>query len=271
MVAAGHTPTAIHTTLGCARSTVYATIRAARIEAQPDRRGKNNGAPVRLCRDEIDSILRHAREDRPYEGPRMLHARMVRSPGASGLPAEGVPSPSSLAHRVRAMGLAQKPIGPGDNRAYPATAPDSPGLVTIDTWGPWHIRGQSLYLVTRQDRSTRFFTAYPTNALIEFPTAADGKPGPVASVWARGLQLAATALGPLPHGLPRPRWWSRAGTGIADAGGPPGAEGRRAGRLPPACAALADRPAGARPLDQGARGLRGPAAGDDGRGAAEPR
>ncbi len=75
------------------------------------------------------------------------------------------PSLREIARTINELGLAHKKIGPRDTRTYPMDKVYAPGTITLDLWGPWHIRAGKMYLITCQDRHTRLSVAVPTNFL----------------------------------------------------------------------------------------------------------
>lgn len=147
--------------LGCSRTTIYKVLRR-KVNNLPlaDARKKLPGrAPI--YDDHIYSIVLKLRAETPTHGPVMLHARLKRTAAAHGLTESEVPSASSIANLIHSKGLAHKPIGPRDNRRYPVHTPAAPGAISIDTWGPWNVRAERLYLATIQDRYTRLVAAVP--------------------------------------------------------------------------------------------------------------
>lgn len=196
----------------CSRSMVY---KVSRLLVDPeatltDRRLSNRGRPAIYAQEITEAVLA-LRAANPTLGPRMLAATMERQAITEAARA-AVPSPTIISRLLREKGLAVKPIGPKDMRAYPDERPTAPGTMTIDGWGPWHIRGTRLYLCTIQDRFTRLSLAVP---------AAGGMlrsnwQGLTAEHWAAAQVAAAAHL--LPPVTPFERLYADNGIGMVPAG-----------------------------------------------------
>jgi transposase InsO family protein len=158
----------------------------------------------------MDAVLA-LREANPTLGPRMLAATLARQ-AATAAEREAVPSPTIISRLLRAKGLAIKPIGPKDFRAYPDERPKEPGTFTIDGWGPWHIRYSRLYLCTIQDRYTRLSLAVPASGGL----LKSNWQGLTAEHWATAQVAAAAHL--LPEGASFQRLYADNGIGMVPAG-----------------------------------------------------
>ena len=128
------------------------------------------------------AAVRKARESEPANGPRMLRPRLLRDPGRYGITAADVPSHATIGRLIHEWGLAVKPVGPRDRRRHPGDAATAPGVLTIDTWGPWSVRAGTrlrvqVYLATIQDRFTRLVAAVPAGAVRYAEGSDEAKPG----------------------------------------------------------------------------------------------
>ncbi len=188
---AGQSPTTIARELSCSRTTVYEV--RANIADGTDKRTGNPGRPS--IYKEIEDKVRAARELNPVSGPMMLHHLMNRNPDKYGVPTGLVPSPGTIALLIRRWGLAHKPIGPHDQRIFPDQHPIEPGTFTIDTWGPWQVRAERLYLATIQDRYTRLSAAIPAWKMQYPKPGEDNGVGVSSATWAQAINLAHTQLG----------------------------------------------------------------------------
>lgn len=188
----GLTPSQVARRLGCSRTTVYKVkklIEDTMTDLKDKRRG-NKGRPT-LYSTAIWAIVLQMRMDNPTMGPAMLHHTLVRNAAAHHINPEDVPSPASIAQLIHRHGLAVKPVGPRDMRVYPDAKPTAPGVVTIDTWGPWHCRAQRLYLITLQDRFTRAATAMPVSSLLRSTSTVA-----TAMAWPKAIHMAHLLMPP---------------------------------------------------------------------------
>lgn len=185
--------------LGCSRTTVYKVVKR-KVNNRPlvdERRGRAGRIPS--IKDGAYDAVRQIRADNRTYGPMMIHNRLTRNPSAYGLTHTEIPSPASIGRLIQREGLAYKPIGPGDTRRYPIHTPATPGAVSIDTWGPWNVRAERLYLATVIDRHTRLAAAVPASN-VEFTPDGKAKPGVTAQIWARAVAVARHFLvGELTH------------------------------------------------------------------------
>lgn len=160
-----HSITHIANKVGVTRPTVYKVINAYK-DAQntnvlTDGRRKN-GRPVVYQPDPLFQAVAAIRARHPEWGPHLILHELRKHPDKYGIDANFLPSPTTIARVIRELGLARKPVGPGDKRVYPdVERPNAPGYITIDTWGPWRLRATNLWLVTTQDRFTRLACAVP--------------------------------------------------------------------------------------------------------------
>lgn len=183
-LALGQPPTSIARDLGCARSTIYKVMAdQARGIASIDKRATGNGHYPSWT-DQVRAVILDTRGRNPSWGPRILYAHLARDPNCP-IPRDELPSPSTIGRWFQEAGLARKPIGPRDTRHYPDPRPTQPGTVTLDGWGPWHIRASRLYLCTAQDRYSRLAVAVPA---LGGPVS-EGQRGLTAQHWAHALSL----------------------------------------------------------------------------------
>ncbi|MFN2200282.1 MAG: integrase core domain-containing protein [Caldilineaceae bacterium] len=188
----GRTPSQIAKALDCSRTTIY-KVRNLLQDSQADLqdgRHSNSGRP-QLYEDRIWELLLTLRTSRRSMGPDMLYYTLVRNAEEYGIEAADIPSPSTIARWIHSEGLAVKPIGPKDMRAYPDKRPTRPGTFTLDTWGPWHCRAQRLYAITVMDRFTRAATLLPL-ASISGHTSLRA----TAASWPAAIQMAHLLLPP---------------------------------------------------------------------------
>jgi hypothetical protein len=183
---AGQTVTAIAQALNCSRTTVYKVLNAGDIS---DNRSHNPGRPP-LYNEAVHDLILQLREQRSDAGPQMLHHLMKRDPIAFGLSLSDVPSSAAIARMINLAGLARKPIGPHDRRTYPDPKPEYPGLLTIDTWGPWQVRADKIYLATVQDRFSRLSAAVPALGMKYSHEQSDITHGLNTKTWARAILVA---------------------------------------------------------------------------------
>lgn len=183
----GVAPAAIARELGCSRTTVW-KVATARPPAAEDARAANRGRP-RLYAEVVRDAVLDARSEAPTAGPRVLYERLRQRATAYGLAASDIPSPSTIARIIHAAGLPARPHAPRELRSFPDTRPQSPGTITLDTWGPWRVRAATLYLATVQDRYTRLTAAIPARGIA--PGEAPGVvPGFTGTTWARAVLVA---------------------------------------------------------------------------------
>jgi len=158
----GQSATEIAQALDCSRTTVYKVLRLLNTpdSSMDDGRRKNTGRPI-VYSDEVWRIVLEARKAEPHLGPVMLHHTLRKRAAELGFDPDDIPSPTAIAEAIRAAGLAKKPIGPRDKRLFPLEHVAAPGVITIDSWGPWNCRGSRVYCVTVQDRFTRVALSFP--------------------------------------------------------------------------------------------------------------
>jgi len=156
--ASGYTVSQIARELGVSRPTVYKVVRLLdNPEASlQDGRTRNSGRPPTFDA-EVRETIKLIRSKHPQWGPVFIQDYIRRH---NLLPQ--VPSIRTIADIINELGLARKPIGPKDKRAYPVERVLEPGSITLDLWGPWHLRATKIYLVTCQDRWTRLALAVPS-------------------------------------------------------------------------------------------------------------
>lgn len=185
----GKRPSAVADELHCSRATVYKVLRLMETPEATlaDGRHASKGRP-RLYAQDVWQLILDTRRDNPHMGPMMLYHTILRNAEQHGIQEADLPSPSSIALAIRKAGLATKPVGPGSRRTFPAEALTGPGTLTLDTWGPWHLRGTRVYLITVQDRFTRLAVAYP---VMGRPNASYGELLQLtAQSWARAIEVA---------------------------------------------------------------------------------
>lgn len=161
MWAQGLTVSQIARELNVSRPTVYKVIN--RLDDPEtdiyDARANNNGRPP-IYQSETVEIIKAVRAKHPEWGPIFIRDYIVRN--------NLLPNPPSLreiARIINELGLARKKIGPKNTRTFPVDKVEAPSTITLDLWGPWHIRAGKLYLITCQDRYTRLSVAVPTHFL----------------------------------------------------------------------------------------------------------
>lgn len=160
---------------------------------QSDRRQYNPGRP-RLYSQVVQDAVLAARAQHPVDGPQMLYHRLRRAPQDYGLHPDDLPSSATIGRLLHVKGLSHQPVGPRDVRRYPDARPTEPGTITLDTWGPWHVRADRLYLATVQDRYTRLAAAAPALGKQQFAKDAAATPGLSTTTWATALMIARTWL-----------------------------------------------------------------------------
>jgi transposase-like protein len=138
-LASGLTVAQVARTVGCEPKTVYRFLERAAEGRTADGRRTNSGRPPAYS-DLARAAVRKARESESANGPVMLHHLLLRNPARYGLTPADVPSARRLRELIHEWGLAIKPVGPRDRRRYPGQAAATPGVLTIDTWGPWPVR-----------------------------------------------------------------------------------------------------------------------------------
>jgi transposase-like protein len=188
-LAAGQTGAQVARTVGCEAKTVYRFLERAAEGLAADGRRANGGRPP-VYTDLARAAVRKARVSEPANGPVMLHHVLLRDPARFGLTAAEVPSARRIGELIHEWGLAVKPVGPRDRRRYPGHAATAPGVLTIDTWGPWPVRANKVYLATIQDRCTRLVAAVPAGAVRYAEGSDEAKPGVTGSTWARAIAVA---------------------------------------------------------------------------------
>ncbi len=154
----GYTVSQIAQELEISRPTVYKVIR---LLDNPetclhDGRTRNQGKPSTFD-DAVRETIKMIRAKHPAWGPVFIQDYIRRR---NLLPQ--VPSIRYIAQIINELGLARKPVGPKDMRTYPTEQVSMPGTITLDLWGPWHLRATKIYLVTCQDRWTRLAVAIPS-------------------------------------------------------------------------------------------------------------
>jgi transposase-like protein len=177
-LAAGQTAAQVARTVGCEPKTVSRFLQRASEGLAADGRRANGGRPP-VYADRAQAAVRKARESEPTNGPRMLHHVLLRDPGRFGITPAEVPSAGRIAQLIHEWGLAVKPVGPRDCRRYPGQAVTTPGVFTIDTWGPWPVRAGTrlrvlVYLATIQDRCTRLVAARHGTVSLRSPASVVG-------------------------------------------------------------------------------------------------
>jgi transposase InsO family protein len=212
----GQSPSEIAQALDCSRTTVYKVLRLLNTpEALIDDGRKHNiGRPIAYS-DQIWEIVLNARKADPSLGPIMLYHTLRRQAVELGFDPDDIPSPSSISEAIRAAGLAKKPIGPRDKRLFPLERVSAPGVMTIDSWGPWNCRGSRIYCITIQDRFTRLALALPMvgkRAEIQC-----GALKPTVTSWARAILAARSFL--LPEDRPMTALYSDNGVGMSPMNG----------------------------------------------------
>lgn len=209
----GLTPSEIGRELGCSRTTVYKVIDLLESDSITDDKRRNNPGRAAQFDAHIWEVIRKVRLEDPTLGPIMIHHLLKRSENAQlyGIQPEDVPSPASIALKIREWGLANKPVGPKSKRTFPDPRPTAPGVLTIDAWGPWHIRASRLYLVTIQDRYTRASVGIP----IVTSTAGAKGSGISAEGWLKAISVAYRYL---LNGVSPNRLYADNGIGLAPAG-----------------------------------------------------
>ncbi|GIV11424.1 MAG: hypothetical protein KatS3mg020_0915 [Fimbriimonadales bacterium] len=137
--ASGYTVSQIARELDVTRPTVYKVIK--RLDDPEcdiyDARATNKGRPAEY--DELVQIIKAIRAKHPEWGPMFIRHQLIQENF------KPVPSLREIARVINELGLAKKPIGPRDKRTYPTERINAPGQITIDLWGPWHIRASRIY------------------------------------------------------------------------------------------------------------------------------
>lgn len=118
------------------------------------------------------------RAERPHDGERMLAWRARRTGHA-------VPSPATIGRKLNALGLANKPSGPGDQRLYPRPEQRAHGDRRImDLWSSWWVGDARVDLATIGDPVSRL-------CLAELGWAVSSE------LYTRALALSVRHLGPM--------------------------------------------------------------------------
>jgi transposase InsO family protein len=191
----GRSPSEVAKRLRCSRTTVHRVARLAEDgnASLADGRLGNKGRPVLYAQEVWEAILR-VRHDHPSMGALMLYHVLLRDGKQYGIAPEDLPSPRLIGLAIEKAGLAHKLVGPRSKTTFPADQATAPGLLTLDTWGPWTIRATRLYLITIQDRFTRLSAALP---IVGRPHGTYTEMLKLtAKSWGRALEVAARHLVP---------------------------------------------------------------------------
>jgi transposase InsO family protein len=174
----GRTVSQIARELDVSRPTVYKVIR--RLDDPEcdiyDMRAKNSGRPP-VHEERIVDLIKMIRAKHPEWGPVFIRHWLMEQN-------EPAPSIREIARIINELGLAKKKVGPRDTRTYPIEKVDRAGSITLDLWGPWHIRASRIYLITVQDRWTRLSLAVPTHYL---KFSKEASPGVHENLWSRAI------------------------------------------------------------------------------------
>ena len=174
----GKTVSQIARELDISRPTVYKVIKRLDDPEMDiyDARSRNNGRPP-VHSDQIVELIKMIRAKHPEWGPVFIRHWLIEN---------NYPSPSirEIARIINELGLARKHVGPRDTRTFPTSKVDSAGTITLDLWGPWHIRSSRIYLVTVQDRWTRMSLAIPTHFL---KFSKEASPGVHENLWSKAI------------------------------------------------------------------------------------
>lgn len=177
--AQGLTISQIARELNVSRPTVYKVVnRLDDPEASIYDGRANNGRPP-IYQSETIEVIKAIRAQHPEWRPIFIRDYIIRNNLL-----QKVPSLREVANLINELGLARKKIGPKDTRTFPIDKINAPGTITLDLWGPWHIRAGRLYLITCQDRHTRLSVAVPTNFL---KFSRESQPGVHENLWCTAI------------------------------------------------------------------------------------
>jgi len=174
----GKTVSQISRELNVSRPTVYKVIR---LLDDPectiyDGRANNRGRPPEHDERVVD-LIKMLRAQHPEWGPVFIRHWLQEHN-------EPAPSIREIARIINELGLAKKKVGPRSTRKYPDEKVFTHGTITLDLWGPWHIRATRLYLITVQDRWTRASLAIPTHFL---KFSKEASPGVNENLWSKAI------------------------------------------------------------------------------------
>jgi len=119
-----------------------------------------NGRPEQFTTETRNAI--YAMREQMNLGARLLHSLLLRDPEKYGIfDRNQIPTHSTIHKWLVEAHMTKKMVGKQDKRGFPIDFEDKPGVIALDEWGPWNIRGERMFLVTCQDRYTKLTFGVP--------------------------------------------------------------------------------------------------------------
>lgn len=148
--------------LGCSKTTVQKVkTRMDDPNQDPaDDLREQNGKENYYTTETKDAILQMRNET--GFGPRLMWSLLKRDPEKWGITdPKQIPGEDFIHKLLSEHGLTQRMVGAKDKRGFPIDFEDKPGVIALDEWGPWNVRGERMFLVTCQDRYTKLSFGVP--------------------------------------------------------------------------------------------------------------